>query len=67
MLGQTTSTYGRIMRIRAIIAAVSGVLAFAVLGAPAAHAAGTDDSTTTSSAKHNPPMYVVPPDPYFTS
>ncbi|MEU1184344.1 hypothetical protein ABZ464_43390 [Streptomyces sp. NPDC005820] len=55
------------MRIRAIIAAVSGVLAFAVLGAPAAHAAGTDDSTTTSSAKHNPPMYVVPPDPYFTS
>ncbi|WP_157876723.1 hypothetical protein [Streptomyces graminilatus] len=55
------------MRIRAIIAAVSGVLALAVLGAPAVHTSGSDDSTTVSSAKHNPPSDLIPPDPYVAS
>jgi hypothetical protein len=55
------------MRVRAIIAALSGVLALAVLGAPAVHAAASDDSATIGSAKHNPPGDVIPPDPYVVS
>jgi hypothetical protein len=55
------------MRIRTITAALSGVLALTVLGAPAAHAAGSDDNTTAGSAMHNPPMFAVPPDPYVVS
>ncbi|MYS86316.1 hypothetical protein [Embleya scabrispora] len=55
------------MRIRTITAALWGVLALTVLGAPAAHAAGSDDNTTARSATHNPPMYAVPPDPYVVS
>jgi hypothetical protein len=54
------------MRIRAITAALAGILAFSVLGAPAALAAESDGGTTISCATHNPPMFAVPPDPYAT-
>ncbi|GGR66002.1 hypothetical protein GCM10010269_00710 [Streptomyces humidus] len=53
------------MRIRTITAALSGVLGLALLGAPAAHAAGRDYGTTAAPATHNPPTYAVPPDPYL--
>ncbi|MFI1379799.1 hypothetical protein [Embleya sp. NPDC020886] len=52
------------MRIRAITAALSGVLALTVLGVPAAHAAGSNNNSTARTTTHNPPMFAVPPDPY---